>query len=309
MTSNIFSGHFGDGRVNKNDVYYIRSVGVADTAWAAEGSKGGSISTINNQPMQLPVKFVDSLCDTKRTFVSIVPVASETMQANHGYVLAFDPATKVLTAKSKPDPINRSLDVTLTSTVSGICRPNEQYGTTPDGTRVWAANTCHGEFERGDGLSVTCGAPEGKYTECAFPADDSYIDVVTGSCFELVPGLETRADGGISIRVGWMGDPDMYLMVDVNDNALVKAAPFLDTEDFKRKATWFIKKSANDAAPVSVKILLAGTPETATPVATPTKSASFFTPFTIALIVVFGAAGALGYGLAKKLSNRTSKID
>ena len=296
MTSSsnpIFSGHFGDGRVSQDKFYYIRSHGLADTVWSVQEGQGGAVSTINNSRLYLPIKFVESLCNTKRTFVSMVP------DGNDNFVLSFDPDTKVLTVRQSPNPIQQSLDVTLDQTLGGICRQNEHYGRTQDATRVWVSNTCHGEFSRSDGAKVSCSAPEGKYSECAFPdpRHDLDVDIMTGACFEIVAGLDTSVDGGLSIRVGWLGSPDTFLMVDANDGALVKAAPFLNTASYRQDATWYIEElvapvQQSSPLPIPTPSPLPTHQTTAEPTGEPRleaqQSQSLLTPLSISVLVMAG---------------------
>jgi hypothetical protein len=237
--SSIFAGHFGDGYVNKQDIYYIKSVDIDEEVWAAD--KSNALVTISHPEAYLPVQFVDSKCDTKRSFVSIIPVGVDDkglMHPNPHYLLTFDVNNKMMLIKEAPRPISRA-DMKIEQE-SGDCVVNESYGSTPDGTRVWVMNGCSGEFSRDDGDRVSCTSTNNGYQECSFENDSQYNDLVMGSCFELVAGLDTSKDRAISFKVGWMSDPPTYL-IRQNDTHVVAAA-YQDSDDFRRKASWIVDK-------------------------------------------------------------------
>lgn len=237
--SSIFAGHFGDGYVNKQDIYFVRSVDIDEEVFAAD--KSNALVTISHPQAYLPIQFVDAKCDTKQSFVSMIPVGVDNegvMHPNPGFVLTFDVNTKMMLIKEAPRPISRA-DMKVTQE-SGDCVVNETYGSTPDGTRVWVMNGCSGEFSRDDGDRVSCTSTNNGYQECAFENDAQYTDLIMGSCFELVPGLDKSKDRAISFKVGWMSDPQTYLIR--RDDAFVVAAPYEDTDTYRKKASWVVDK-------------------------------------------------------------------
>lgn len=251
-TPAVFAGTFGTGLVRKNTNYEIQA------ASGEKLSKNDRGMVIVGPGSPLVVSFIDAVCDTKRSFVTMVDGA--------GMLVSFDVVSKQLNVVRRPAQ-QTFVEVTLLNGPAACVR-NETWGTVSDNSRVWVANGCAGRFSRADNEVVECETltPTG-YAECGFAGDSSYASLVLGSCFELVPALDPTA-GSVSFKIGWIGESPTYLVHDdVTDS--VRALALQSTSPAFKKAASFRVVAASSASPPTTG---SGTPPTTTTTSTSTTT-------------------------------------
>jgi hypothetical protein len=232
-TPAVFAGTFGTGLVSKNTSYEIQA------ASGAKWTKNDRGMVIVGAGSPLVVSFIDAVCDTKRSFVTMIDGA--------GMLLSFSTVSKQLSVVRRPTQQTFG-EVTLLNGPAACVR-NETWGTVSDNSRVWVANGCAGRFSRADNEVVECETltPNG-YAECGFAGDSSYASLVLGSCFELVPALDPAA-GTVSFKVGWMGENPTFLVHDDATDSVRALALQSTSPAFKRAASFRVVAASSAASP------------------------------------------------------------